>query len=157
MSTTRFTDAVTALLAAYAAAAPLAGIPVYDGAIPAGAFDVKFVIVGHDGSLAADGTFAATAPAGNYVQAWTDMTTGRQENGWVNCVAVSQTGEVAGLADCRTGLDTLLTATEDAITGAGATHLTFDGVSDGRLIYRQGPNGAAAMCAYRVTYSAPWD
>lgn len=156
MSTARFTDAVTALLAAYNGAAPLAGIPVYDGAPPSGAVDTKFILVGHDGTLAADGTFAATAPAGNYVQAWADTTTGREENGWVNCVAVSQTGEVAGLADCRTGADALLTATEDAASGGGASHLTFDGTSDGRFIYRQGPNGAAVICAYRVTYSAPW-
>lgn len=156
MSTSRFTDAVTALLAAYAAAAPLAGIPVYDGAQPVGAFDVKFIVVGHDGTIAADGTLAATAPAGNYVQAWADTTTGREENGFINCVAVCQTGEVNGLGDSRTGVDALLTATEDAANGGGAAHLTFDGTSDGRFIYRQGPNGAAVMCAYRVTYSAPW-
>ena len=156
MSTTRFTDAVTALLAAYAAAAPLAGIPVYDGAPPSGAVDPAFIIVGHDGTIAADGTLAATAPAGNYAQAWADLTTGREENGWVNCLAVAQTGEVAGLGDCRTGLDTLLAAAEDAAAAATAPHLTFDGTSDGRFIYRQGPAGAAVMCAYRVTYSAPW-
>jgi hypothetical protein len=156
LSTARFTDAVTALLAAYAAAAPLAGIPVYDGASVSGASDPKFIIVGHDGTIAADGTLSPTAPAGNYVQAWADSTSGREENGWVNCVAVSQTGEAAGLADCRTGTDALLTAAEDAASGGGAAHLTFDGTSDGRFIYRQGPNGAAVICAYRVTYSAPW-
>jgi hypothetical protein len=156
VSTTRFAAAVTALLAAYTAAAPLAGIPVYDGAQVSGASDPKFIIVGHDGTIAADGTLTATAPAGNYVQAWADTTTGREENGWINCVAVTQTGEAAGLADCRTGTDALLAAAEDAAAAGGAPHLTFDGTTDGRIIYRQGPNGAAVICAYRVTYSAPW-
>ena len=156
MSTTRFTDAVTALLAAYAAAVPLAGIPVYDGAQPSGAVDPAFIIVGHDGSMGADGILQATALAGNYLQSWADTTDGRQENGYIQCLAVSQTGEVAGLADCRTQVTQLVAAAEDAAAAGGAAQLTFDGTSDGRFIYRQSASGAAVMCAYRVTYSAPW-
>jgi hypothetical protein len=156
VSTTRFTDAVTALLAAYNAAAGLAGIPVYDGAQPSGAIDVAYLIVGHDGSIAADGTLQETALAGNYLQDWADTTSGREENGVIQCLAVSQTGEVNGLADCRAQVKTLVAAAEDAAAAAVTAHLTFDGTSDGRFVYRQGGNGAAVMCAYRVTYSAPW-
>jgi len=68
VSTTRFADAVTALLAAYQAAAALAGVPVYDGAQPSGAADADFILVGHDGTIAPDGTLAATALAGTYLQ-----------------------------------------------------------------------------------------
>ncbi len=156
MSTTRFGDAVTALLAAYAAAAPLAGIPVYDGAQPSGAVDVAYLIVGHDGSMAADGTLQATALAGNYLQDWADTTTGREERGVIQCLAVAQTGDAAGLPGCRAQVRTLVAAAEDAAAAAVVTHLTFDGTSDGRFIYRQGAAGAAVLCAYRVTYSAPW-
>ncbi len=156
MSTSRFADAIAALLAAYTTAVPLAGIPVYDGAQPSGAVDPAYLIVGHDGSMGADGTLQATALAGNYLQNWADTTDGREENGYIQCLAVAQTGEVAGLADCRTQVTQLVTAAEDAAAAAQVTHLMFDGTSDGRFIYRQSDRGAAVMCAYRVTYSAPW-
>jgi hypothetical protein len=50
----------------------------------------------------------------------------------------------------------LVAAAEDAAAAAVVAHLTFDGTSDGRYIYRQSAAGAAVLCAYRVTYSAPW-
>ena len=156
MSVTRFADAVSALLAAYTAAPALAGVPVYDGAQPSGAADPDFLVVGHDGTLAADGTLQPTAAAGSYTQAWADTTTGREEGGVIQCLAVSQTGEPGALAACRTQAAALLAAAEDAALAAQVTHLTFDGTAAGQWIYRQGPAGAAVMCAYRVTYSAPW-
>jgi hypothetical protein len=158
VSTTRFTDAITALLAAYNAAAALggAGVPVYDGAAPTGAADVDFLIVGHDGSMAADGSLEATALAGTYQQLWADLTTGQDERGSVNCLAVSQTGVPEDLPGRRARVKVLVAAAEDAAAAAVVAHLTFDGTSDGRYIYRQSAAGAAVLCAYRVSYSAPW-
>ena len=156
MSTTRFTDAITALLAAYTAAPALAGIPVYDGAQPVAAADTDFLIVGHDATIGPDGNLEATALAGNYLQSWADSTTGRDENGWIQCLIVSQTGAVGDLSGRRARVTVLLAAAEDAATAATPAHLTFDGTSDGRFINRQTAAGAAVMCAYRVTYSAPW-
>lgn len=156
MSVTRFADAVTALLAAYNAAAALAGVPVYDGAQPSGAADTDFILVGHDGSIAADGTLEATALAGIYAQNWADSTDGREETGSVNCLIVSQTGDTSDLPGRRARVKVLLAAAEDAAAAAVVAHLTFDGSTDGRFIYRQSAGGAVVMCAYRVSYSAPW-
>ena len=156
MSTTRLTDAVTALLAAYAAAPALAGIPVYDGIQPTGAADTDFLIVGHDATMAADGTLEATALAGTYLQEWSDTTTGQDERGSVNCLIVSQTGDTADMPGRRARVKTLLAAAEDAALAANVSHLTFDGTTDGRFIYRQSMAGVAVMCAWRVAYSAPW-
>jgi len=156
MSTTRFTDAITALLAAYTAAPALTGIPVYDGAQPVAAADTDFVIVGHDATMAADGTLEATALAGTYLQDWSDSTDGQEERGSVNCLIVSQTGDAADLPGRRARVKTMLAAAEDAALAAAVTHLTFDGTTDGRFIYRQSAGGVAVMCAYRVAYSAPW-
>lgn len=156
MSTTRFADAITALLAAYRNAAALSGVPVYDGAQPSSAADPDFVIVGHDASAAADGTLQATALAGNYLQDWADTTTGKDERGSVNCLIASQTGDTADMAGRRARVTTLLAACEDAALAAQPAHLTFDGTTDGRFIYSQGQAGVVVLCAYRVAYSAPW-
>ena len=156
MSTIRFADAVTALVSAYNAAAGLAGVPVYDGVQPSGAADQDFIIVGHDGTIAADGTLEATALAGIYAQQWSDLTTGRDETGSVNCLIVSQTGDATDIAGRRARVKALLAAAEDAAAAAVVSHLTFDGSSDGRFIYRQSAGGVVVMCAYRVSYSAPW-
>ena len=155
MSVTRFTDAVDALLAAYQAA-PALDVPVYDGAQPSSAADEDFIIVGHDGTIAADGTLEAIALAGTYLQQWADTTTGQDERGSVNCLIVSQTGDPADLPGRRARVKQLLAAAEDAADGGGASELTFDGTTDGRFITRQGAAGVAIMCAYRVAYSAPW-
>ena len=157
MSVTRFTDAVAALLAAYQGAAGLAGVPVYDGAQPSGAADPDFVIVGHDGTMAADGTLEATALAGTYLQQWADTTTGRDETGSVTCLIVSQTGDAGDVAGRRARVKVLLAAAEDAAAAAVVSHLTLDGTTDGRFIYRQSAGGVVVMCAYRVSYSAPWN
>lgn len=156
MSTTRFADAITALLAAYDAAPALTGVPVYDGAQPTGAADTDFLIVGHDGSMDASGILEATALAGTYLQEWADTTTGQDERGSVNCLAVSQTGDAADLAGRRARVKVLAAAAEDAAAAAIVSHLTFDGTTDGRYIYRQSAAGAAVLCAWRVSYSAPW-
>ena len=156
MSTTRLTDAITALLAAYQNAAALAGVPVYDGPQPTGAADLDYLIVGHDASMAADGTLQDTALAGTYLQNWADTTTGQQETGTVNCVAVSQTGDSSDTAGRRARVKVLVAAAEDAAAAAVVSHLTFDGTSDGRYITRQSAGGVAVICAWRVTYSAPW-
>jgi hypothetical protein len=156
VSTTRFADAVAALLAAYAAAAALAGVPVYDGAQPAGAADTDFLIVGHDGTIAPDGTLQATALAGTYARQWSDTTTGQDETGSVNCLIVSQTGDVSDVAGRRARVKVLLAAAEDAAAAAVVTHLTFDGTTDGRWINHPAGGGIAVLCAYRVAYSAPW-
>lgn len=156
MSTTRFTDAFAALLAAYQNAAALAGVPVYDSDVITSASDPDFIVVGHDGTMAADGTLESTALAGNYLQDWTDMTTGRDERGSVNCLIVSQTGDVTDLPGRRARVKVLLAAAEDAAAAATPSHLTFDGTTDGRFVTRQGMAGVAILCAYRVSYSAPW-
>ena len=156
MSTTRFTDAVAGLLAAYQAAPALAGVPVYDGPQPVMAADPDFLIVGHDATMAADGTLEATALTGTYTQDWADTTTGQEERGSVNCLVVSQTGDPADLPGRRARVKVLLAAAEDAAAAATPAHLTFDGTSDGRFLVRQGAAGVAVMVAYRVTYSAPW-
>jgi hypothetical protein len=156
VSVTRFADAVTALLAAYNAAPALSGVPVYDGAQPSGAADTDFIIVGHDGTIAADGTLEATALAGTYAQQWSDLTTGRDETGSVNCLIVSQTGDATDIAGRRARVKTLLAACEDTAAAAIVSHLTFDGTTDGRFVYRSSAGGVVVMCACRVSYSAPW-
>ena len=156
MSVTRFADAVTALLAAYHTAFDPLGVPVYDGAAPTSASDTDCLIVGHDATMAADGSLEATALAGTYLQEWADTTTGRDERGSINCLIVCQTGDSGDTAGRRARAAVLLAAAEDAAAAAVVTHLTFDGSSDGRFIYRQGQAGVAVLCAYRVSYSAPW-
>jgi L-asparaginase II len=156
MSVTRWADAVTALLGAYTAAPALAGVPVYDGAAITAAADLDFVVVGHDGTTGPDGALQATALAGTYAQAWADTTTGMDEAGVVQCLIVCQTGDPADVAGRRGRVKALLAAAEDAALAATPAHLTFDGSSDGRWIYKQAAAGVVVMCAYRVAYSAPW-
>src|SRR6185312_13209230 len=134
----------------------LSGVPVYVGAQPSGAADQDFIIVGHDGTIAPDGTLEATALAGTYLQQWADTTTGRDETGSVNCLIVSQTGDATDITGRRARVKVLLAAA-DAAAAAVVSHLTFDGSSDGRFIYRQSAGGVVVMCAYRVSYSAPWN
>jgi hypothetical protein len=156
MSVTRWADAVTALLAAYTAAPALAGVPVYDGAAITSSTDPDFVVVGHDGTTTADGSLQATALSGTYAQQWADSTTGMDETGIVQCVAVSQTGDPADTAGRRARVTVLLSAAEDAALAARPSHLTFNGTSDGRWVVRQSSAGVVVMVAFRVAYSAPW-
>ena len=59
------------------------------------------------------------------------------------------------MAACGTRAAALLGAAKDAAMGEQVTRLTFDGVTDGRLITRQGTAGLAVICAYRVSYFRP--
>jgi hypothetical protein len=160
VSAARFGDAVTALVAAYKAAPALAQVPVYDGIQPQTVSDQVSVIVGHDGTLEADGTLVPDVLAGNFAQQWIEMGT-RQETGTVNCVLTCQSGDATGLGSLRVQAAALLGALEDAADASGGfagglTHMTFDGTLNGRWIYRQSLAGAAVMVAYRVAYSTDW-
>lgn len=160
MSATRFDAAVTALVAAYTAAQAQSGIPVYDGIQAQAASDAVCVIVGHDGSLEADGTLAPDVLAGNFAQQWIEMGT-RQETGFVNCVLICQSGDAAALGALRAQASALLEVLEDAADAGGGfagglTDMTFDATANGRWIYRQALGGAAVMVAYRVSYSSEW-
>ena len=156
MSTNRFSDATDALLAAVKAAPALAAIPVYDGAAITAAADLEFILVGHDGTTEADGTLTGSALAGQYVHQWSDTTRGLEEDGSVNCLVVSQTGDPADMAGRRDRCQVLTAAVEDAAAASGGalvSGLTFDGVTDGRFTYRQSGNGVAVMHAFRLAYS----
>jgi hypothetical protein len=161
VSATRFNDALNALLALYQAAPAFAGIPVYDGVQPTVAADNDFLVAGHDGSLGADGTLAADAPAGFFSQSDIDMG-GRQETGYVNCLVVAQTGDAGDTAGRRQRASDLLSAAEGAAAAHGglltgdAAGIMIAGTSDGRFINRLGA-GTAVMIAYRVAYSTEWD
>ena len=161
MAATRFNDAVLALAAAYQAAPALEDVPVYDGVQATASADDDFIVVGHDGSLGADGTLAADALAGTFTQANLEFGT-RQETGYVNCLIVSQTGDAGDIPGRRQRASDLLSAAEDAAGANGglqsgnAAGIMFDGTSDGRLINRLS-SGVAVLLAYRVSYSTEWD
>jgi hypothetical protein len=156
VSTTRFGDAVAALLAACQAAPALAGVPVSDGVQPSAMTAADFVIIGHDASMDADGVLQAAALTGTYQQDVAYFPDVSEEHGSVNVVVASQTPDTTAVAACRARVTALVAACEDAAGAASAPHLTFDGTTDGRFITRQGAGGLAVICAYRVAYSAPW-
>ena len=89
----------------------------------------------------------------------TDVTAcarGLEEDGSVNCLIVSQTGDPADMAGRRDRCQVLTAAVEDAAAASGGalvSGLTFDGVTDGRFTYRQSGNGVAVMHAFRLAYS----
>lgn len=159
--TTRFNDARKALVAVYQAAAGLSGVPVYDNVRAMTVSDADCVIVGHDGTLEADGTLAPDALQGTFAQSSLEMPGIRQESGSVNCVIVSQTGDPGDIAGrCQRASD-LMDAAEDAAAAgggypSGAPGLMFDGTSDGRFITRNSLGGVAVLAAYRVAYSTEW-
>ena len=157
MSTTRFGDAVAALLAAYQAAPALAGVPVSDGVQPSALAAADFVIVGHDASMDGDGILQPAALTGTYTQDVAYFPDVSEERGSVNVVIASQTPDTTAVAACRARVTALVAACEDAADAASAPHLKFDGTTDGRFITRQGAGGLAVICAYRVAYSAPWN
>jgi hypothetical protein len=167
MPVTRFNDAVLALLGACRAASPFSapgggGVPVYDGLRPMTGSDPDFLIVGHDGTLEADGTLAPDALAGTYLQQNLEMTGVRSEAGSVNCVLVCQSGDAADAAGRRQRAALLLSAAEDAAAASGgypaaAPGIMFDGTSDGRWVNRLSLGGVAVLVAYRVSYSTEWD
>jgi hypothetical protein len=155
VSTIRFSDAVTALLAAYSAAAPLAGVTIADGPEPSAMAAADFVIVGHDGTLDEEGGLAAVTEAGSAAQEWMAFPAQRDESGAVNCVACSQTGDSNDLPARRARAQALVAACEDAavaITG----NIVFDGTVEVHFLSRQTPQGVAVMAVFTVGYAAPF-
>jgi hypothetical protein len=162
MPVTRFNDAVNALIAAYQAAPAFEGVPVYDSVQAMAGTDGDFIVVGHDGSLQADGMLSANAPAGTFSQQDLAMTAIAQETGFVNCLIVSQTGDAGDVTARRQRASDLLGAAEDAIAANGglqsgaAAGIMFDGTSDGRFVNWLS-RGVAVLLPYRVSYSTEWD
>jgi phage-related tail fiber protein len=157
VSTIRFSDAVTALLAALAASAPLAGVTIADGPSPTAAADSDFIIVGHDGSLDPDGALSGITQAGTFTQAWLEFKAIKDEAGHIHCVAVSQTGDSTDLPARRARAEALVAACEDAALGAGVVSgLQFEGTEDGSVIYRQLLQGVAAMIPFTIGYTTQW-
>ena len=157
MSTIRFSDAVTALLAALAASVPLAGVTIADGPNPTAAADPDFIIVGHDGSLDADGALSGITQAGTLTQAWLEFRAVKDEAGHVNCVAVSQTGDSLDLAARRARAQALVAACEDAAMAAGiVSGLQFEGTEDAAIAYRQLGQGLAVIIPFTIGYTTQW-
>ena len=155
VSTIRFSDAITALLAAYSAAAPLAGVTIADGPEPSALAAADFIIVGHDGTLGDDGALADITEAGSSTQEWMAFPSQRDETGAVSCVACSQTGDSNDLPGRRARAQALVAACEDAaiaITGP----IVFDGTVEVHFLSRQTPQGAAVIAAFTVGYAAPF-
>jgi hypothetical protein len=155
VSTIRFSDAVTALLAAYSAAAPLAGVLIADGPNPTALAAGDFVIAGHDGTLDDRGALAAVTDAGSAAQEWMAFPAQRDEAGTVNCVACSQTGDQNDLAGRRARAQAIVAACEDAaiaITG----NIEFDGTLEARFLSRQDSEGCAVIVAFAVGYNCPF-
>jgi hypothetical protein len=160
VSTVRFSDAVTALIAAFAAAPALTGVTVDDGVRITGEPDDDFIVVGHDGSLEADGSLSHETGAGTWTQSPLEFEDVRQESGAVNCVAISQTGDTGDLAGRRARVQVLVAACEDAATALQPTAtggIIFDGGDDqGAMRYRQVDRGAVAMITFTIGYSTQW-
>jgi len=157
VSTTRFADAVTAIVTAYQNAPALAGVPVADGVQPSAMAAADFIIVGHDATMDGDGILQPAALAGTYTQNLAYFPDVSEERGTVSCLAASQSPDITAVAACRARVAALVAACEDAAAAASVPHLSLDGTTDGRWITRQGANGLAVICAWRVAYSAPWD
>jgi hypothetical protein len=157
VSTTRFADATTALLAAYRAAAPLAAVTITDGPAPSAGTDMEFILVGHDGSLDPTGALATVAQGGSVAQEWLEFPAVKSETGSINCVLVSQSGDTADLPGRRARAAALLAACEDAAIAAGDVGgVLFDGTTGAQILYRQSGQGCAVMCVFTVGYSVPW-
>lgn len=157
MSTIRFSDAVTALLAALTSAAPLAGVTIADGPSPTAAADSDFIIVGHDGSLDADGALSGITTAGSLTQAWLEFRALKDETGHIHCVAVSQTGDATDLPARRARAQALVAACEDAALAAGVVGgLQFEGTEDAAIAYRQLGQGLAVMIPFTIGYTTQW-
>ena len=156
MSTIRFSDAVTALLAAFTGA-PFTGVTISDGPSLTAAQATDFIIVGHDGSLDADGALSGITQAGSLTQSWMDFPRTKDETGHVHCVAVSQTGDSADLPARRARAQALVAACEDAAMAAGVTGgLQFEGTEDAAVAYRQLGQGVAVIIPFTIGYTTQW-
>jgi len=157
MSTIRFSDAATALIAAFGTAAPLTGVTVSDGPSLTAAQAADFIIVGHDGSLDADGALSGITQAGSLTQAWLEFPATKDETGHIHCVAVSQTGDAADLPARRARAQVLVAACEDAALAAGVVSgLQFEGTEDAAVAYRQLGQGVAVIIPFTIGYSTQW-
>ena len=151
-------DAMAALTSLFQASVGLAGVTVTEGDAPSVAADSEFIVVGHDGSLAADGSLAEFTVSGTFT---TNFVTeghppGQQEDGRVNVVAVAQSGDAGDLPGRITRAQALLSACDAACTDVTSGVIVFDSAGTGRLITRQASAGCAAILAFTVIYSGPW-
>jgi hypothetical protein len=154
----RLGDAITAITAALTAAPALAGVTIVTGTAVTAAADPEFLVVGHDGSLDADGALAGTTAAGDFL---TEFVTagnpaGQQETGNVNVTAVSQTGDATDLPARISRVQAMLAACDDATTDLHTSAMVFDGPGGGQVVTRQISGGAAAIITFQITYTAPW-
>lgn len=157
MSTFRFSDAVTTLLAAFTAAAPLSGVTVADGPNPTAAASTDFIIVGHDGTLDADGALSGITRGGTLTQAWLEFRAIKQETGHISCVAVSQSGDTSDIPGRRARAQALVEACEDAALAAGVVSgLQFEGTESAIVQYRQTGQGCAVLIPFTIGYSTQW-
>jgi hypothetical protein len=157
VSTIRFSDAVTALLAAFAASSPLSGVTVSDGPSLTAAQAQDFIIVGHDGALDADGALSGITQAGSLTQGWLEFQAVKDETGHVHCVAVSQTGDSTDLPARRARAQALVAACEDAAMAAGVVGgLQFEGTEDAAVAYRQLGQGVAVIVPFTIGYTTRW-
>ncbi len=154
MSTIRFSDAVTALLAAWNGAGPLAGVVIADGVSPTALAANDFIIIGHDGTLDR-GILADVTEAGTAAQEWMAVPAQRDETGAVNCVAVAQTGDSNDLPGRRNRAQALVAACEDAAIAVTGT-IEFDGTLEAHFLTRQDMEGCAVMAVFTVGYSCPY-
>jgi hypothetical protein len=158
VSSNRLGDAMTAVYNLISASPALSGVTVTLGLSPTAAMDSEFVIVGHDGTLNADGSLSENSEAGTFTMAFIVMGQAplQQETGQVRIVAMSQTGDSGDLAGRITEAERVLAACTDAVAGQKATDILFDTAAPGRLLTRQAGQGAVAGFAFTIGYTAPW-
>src|SRR5262249_7502702 len=146
-----------ALYAAFTTSPALTGVTIVLGGIPSAAADPEFVVIGHDGTLDADGALSGITAAGSFNTdfIYTGDPAGQQETGVINVVAGSQTGDATDLPARISRPEVLLGACDDASTDLSVSGIVFDGTGPGRVVTRQGA-GCAAITAFTVTYTAPW-
>jgi len=156
-TTGRLGDAMAALTTAYTNAAALTGVTI-SGNVATAAADPDFLVIGHDGSLDSGGALSPITEAGNFDAEFitTGSPAGQLETGNINVTAVSQTGDTADLPARISRVEALYAACDDASTDLAVSGIVFDGPGAGRVVTRQTDQGCAAICAFTVTYTAPW-
>ena len=158
MSAALLADAMAALASLFSASPALSGVTITEGDAPSAAGDPEFIVVGHDGSLAPDGSLAEFTVSASFS---TQFITGgsppaQLETGRVNVVAVAQSGDATALAGRITRAQELLAACDAACTDVTSGTIVFDSAGSGRLVTRQASAGCAAILAFVITYSGPW-
>jgi hypothetical protein len=155
--TGRFGDALAALTTALTTAPALAGVTI-TGDVATAAADPDFLVIGHDGSLEADGSLSGITEAGSFDAEFITAgnPAGQQETGNIGLVAVSQTGDTTDLPARISRVETLYAACDDATTDLKSGAIVFDGPGAGRVVTRQTGAGCAAILAFVITYTSPW-